>query len=349
MQEVTESRTIGIGLDSTIRSQRVSNAIECLVQYITEDCTDAIAIVPDERFHTGEDVELRMFVPLERSPIKCTGRIVWHSEGEEFIKGRSGYSTRIFINHISRVDRRRLELAIAQKRAFIGCGRRFDLREPAVTATVEAAVQLGSEHDLKRDIGDSAALVAEIESLRRSIAELENTLKQQTRKTSQARKLGVYNVLVVDDERANLNALERTLRREYKVFSATNGEDALSIMERNDIDLIIADHRMPGMTGVEFLEKTLEKHPDTIRTILTAYTDESLLMDAINRAHVHRYVSKPWEPEEITAIVREGIGVYETASASGEPNTQPTLETGIASRAQFKGALQFQKKLDRQI
>jgi signal transduction histidine kinase len=117
--------------------------------------------------------------------------------------------------------------------------------------------------------------------------------------------LALYNILVVDDEVSSLNALERALRREYTVFSATSGEDALAIMEERHIDLIIADYRMPGMTGVELVEKALEKYPNTIRVILTAYTNENLLMDAINMIRVHGYLAKPWEPEEIKALIRK--------------------------------------------
>jgi len=118
------------------------------------------------------------------------------------------------------------------------------------------------------------------------------------------------NILVVDDEVSNLNALQRALRREYNVLSATNGEDALTIMEQNDIALIIADHRMPGMTGVELLEKSLRKYPNIIRVILTAYTNEKLLMDAINTVHAHGFLAKPWEPEEITSVVGKWIASY---------------------------------------
>jgi len=117
----------------------------------------------------------------------------------------------------------------------------------------------------------------------------------------------LHNILVVDDDMSNLNALKRALRREYNVFLATNGQDALSIMEQNDIDLIIADHRMPGMTGMELLEKILQKHPDIIRIVLTAYADERLFMDAINIVHAHGLISKPWEPEEIKAIAKKWI------------------------------------------
>jgi len=122
--------------------------------------------------------------------------------------------------------------------------------------------------------------------------------------------VGLYNILVVDDEVSNLNALRRALRSEYNVFTATNSQDALTIMEQNDIALIIADHRMPGMTGVELLEKTLQRYPNTIRVILTSYTDEKLLIDAINMVHAHGYLTKPWEPEEITSIVKRWMNLY---------------------------------------
>ena len=125
-----------------------------------------------------------------------------------------------------------------------------------------------------------------------------------------------YNILIVDDEVSNLNVLERTFRSDYKVFSATGGNDALTIMEQNNIALVIADYRMPGMTGIEFLETVLQKYPDTIRIILTAYTDQKLLMDAINLGHVHHYTTKPWESESVRAMVREQLdNVYMTREA----------------------------------
>jgi response regulator RpfG family c-di-GMP phosphodiesterase len=111
----------------------------------------------------------------------------------------------------------------------------------------------------------------------------------------------------VDDEMGNLSALKRFLRREYNVFSATNGEDALAVMEQESIGLVIVDYRMPGMTGAEPPEKTRQEYPNTVRIILTAYGDESLLMEVVNIVNAHGLMAKPWEPEEIESIVGKWI------------------------------------------
>jgi response regulator RpfG family c-di-GMP phosphodiesterase len=119
-----------------------------------------------------------------------------------------------------------------------------------------------------------------------------------------------HNILVVDDEEDVLDALERTLRDEYHVFSAANGEDALSIVEKHDIALVIADHRMPGMTGIELLRTVMEKSPNTIRVILSGYIDQKMLMDAISTVHIHDIISKPYGIEEVRFTVRRWVEQY---------------------------------------
>ncbi len=114
-----------------------------------------------------------------------------------------------------------------------------------------------------------------------------------------------YNILLVDDEANVLSSLGRALRREYGVFSAANGMEALTVMEKNNIDLVIADYHMPGMTGVELLEKTLEKYPNTIRIFLTASVNQQLLRDAINIVNAHGYITKPWDNEEVKALIKK--------------------------------------------
>lgn len=120
-----------------------------------------------------------------------------------------------------------------------------------------------------------------------------------------------YNILVVDDEINNLKLLKRTFRKDYNVFMATSGREGLELLKDNKIDLIITDQRMPEMTGVEFLEKTIEDFPDIIRLIITGYTDADALIKAINTGRVYRYIKKPWDPEELKNTVKRALESYQ--------------------------------------
>ena len=305
--EITGVEKIDVGFSGTIEFRPTGDTIECVIQYITKDFSDAVVFTSDPRVSRGEDVVLMISLPLDRTPVKCFGKIVARSVRTETLEETNGYLARIFISDISRLDRRRLELVIVQRKAFISAGKGVNIDKPAKSSTQPAG-------EPAKEGRNAEALASEIESLKGSLTNLENTVKQQKDRLEQANRIDAYNILVVDDEVANLSALERTLRalkqtfgHDYNIFSATNGKDALEIMAKHDVGFIIADQRMPGMTGVEFLEKTLVLYPDTVRIMLTAYTDEQLLMDAINKVHVHGYISKPWEPEEILALLREGL------------------------------------------
>jgi signal transduction histidine kinase len=120
-----------------------------------------------------------------------------------------------------------------------------------------------------------------------------------------------HGILVVDDEVRIVELLHRELGRAYKVFTATSGEEALKILDKEPIVLVIADQRMPGMSGTELMERIVQSYPDIIRILLTGYTDLNALVDAINRGQVYRYISKPWEPEELKIIVQQSIERYE--------------------------------------
>ncbi|MEM8642771.1 MAG: response regulator [Cyanobacteria bacterium P01_G01_bin.54] len=118
-------------------------------------------------------------------------------------------------------------------------------------------------------------------------------------------------VLVVDDERDNLDLLYRTLRREYHVFRAENGPNALEILNQEaDMSVIISDQRMPIMTGTEFLGLSAQKYPDIIRILLTGYTDVDDLVEAINSGKVFKYVTKPWDATELMEIVRQALDTH---------------------------------------
>jgi serine phosphatase RsbU (regulator of sigma subunit) len=116
-----------------------------------------------------------------------------------------------------------------------------------------------------------------------------------------------YSLLVVDDELANLQKLKRTFLGDFEVFDAQSGEEALSLLKERRFTAIITDQRMPGITGVELLNCSLESSPEAVRIILTGYTEVEDLMEAINKGQVHRYVTKPWEPFSLKQTVIQDI------------------------------------------
>ncbi len=119
-------------------------------------------------------------------------------------------------------------------------------------------------------------------------------------------------VLFVDDEENILKSIRRLLADEpYEVLTATSGERGLEILRGSDnVGLIVTDQRMPGLTGVEFLKQALEIAPDAPRILLTGYADITATIDAINKGGAHRYISKPWNDEELILIIREAVGRY---------------------------------------
>ena len=122
-----------------------------------------------------------------------------------------------------------------------------------------------------------------------------------------------YGILLVDDEEAILESLELTLAPEYRVFTASRGEEGLAILEQEEIALIIVDQVMPGMSGVDILEQVSERSPRTIRMLLTGYADMNSLVRAINDGRIYRYLPKPWEPDELRMDVRRALEAYQLA------------------------------------
>jgi len=123
-----------------------------------------------------------------------------------------------------------------------------------------------------------------------------------------------YGILIVDDEPAILESLELTLRADYRVHTAASGEAGLEILEREEIALVIADQVMPSMSGVEFLEKAIDRNPSAIRMMLTGYADIGSLALAINEGRIYRYIQKPWEPDEVRLNVKRALESYGLAT-----------------------------------
>ncbi len=119
-----------------------------------------------------------------------------------------------------------------------------------------------------------------------------------------------YPVLYVDDEPENLRIFELGFRREFSIVTASSGEEGLRILNEQPIALVLSDHRMPGMTGVEFLTRVRELDPKTIRVLVTAYGDAETLSVAINDGSIYRYVPKPWEADDLRLTLKRSIEVY---------------------------------------
>jgi adenylate cyclase len=137
-----------------------------------------------------------------------------------------------------------------------------------------------------------------------------------------------FAVLYVDDEEHNLISFKAVFRKEYEIHTATSGEAGLEIIRNHPVDLIITDQRMPGMTGIQFLEHVVPEYPDTIRMILTGFSDVEAIIGAINTGRVFRYITKPWNENELrmtienarqlSDVTKKNKALLETLKQKGE-------------------------------
>jgi len=116
-----------------------------------------------------------------------------------------------------------------------------------------------------------------------------------------------YHLLYVDDEEDNLFAFKAVFRRYHRVSLALGGKEALEVLEKEEVDLLISDQRMPSMTGVELLEIVRAKYPNIIRMILTGYSDMNAIVDSINKGKIYHYFTKPWDFEEVRIVLDNAL------------------------------------------
>ena len=121
-----------------------------------------------------------------------------------------------------------------------------------------------------------------------------------------------HKILIVDDEPANLRVLERLIASEYDAVTANSGAEALELLSRHDFAMIISDQRMPGMSGLDLLKRAAQMRQQTIRILLTGYTDVETLVEAINSGVVYKYATKPWANDDLMLIVKRGLEYYES-------------------------------------
>ena len=135
------------------------------------------------------------------------------------------------------------------------------------------------------------------------------------------------NILYVDDEENNLVSFKATFRIKYNVFIAIGAKEAMTILDSKPIEIIITDQRMPNITGVEFLEKVIEKYIDPMRILLTGYADMTAVIDAVNKGKIFHYLSKPWNEEELDMTITRAFEVYKKNLEIKEMN----LKLGISN------------------
>lgn len=119
------------------------------------------------------------------------------------------------------------------------------------------------------------------------------------------------NVLYIDDEPNNITSFRAAFRRLFNIFTAESAEEGRKILEKETIQVILSDQRMPKMTGIEFFQSILVSHPDPIRILITGYTDINAVIDAINVGQVYKYLSKPWNEEEVKNTIYKSYEVFD--------------------------------------
>src|SRR5262245_41213268 len=143
-----------------------------------------------------------------------------------------------------------------------------------------------------------------------------------------------FDILVVDDEEDNLDAFRFSFRRSFTLHYAVGGMAALDRLHTLDPAVIVSDQRMPGMNGIELLERAKQIRPDTVAILLTAYADLDVLIHAVNSGAVDRYVQKPWDSKEMAIILRQCVASFATVRENKRLREQLALYTGYLEREQ---------------
>jgi K+-sensing histidine kinase KdpD len=119
-----------------------------------------------------------------------------------------------------------------------------------------------------------------------------------------------YTILYVDDEESNLRIFKNTFRKQYNILTALSGSEGLELLEQGNIDLILTDQRMPGMSGIDFLKKAIDKFPELNRILVTAYSDYDILREAVNELKIFQYVEKPWKEDDIKTTIDSALEIH---------------------------------------
>jgi len=120
--------------------------------------------------------------------------------------------------------------------------------------------------------------------------------------------MGRHQILVVDDEKLVLNAIKRTLRSEnYTTLTAQSGDEGLILLENHDVELVVSDYNMPGMSGLDFLKRVKKDYPHILTIMLTGHAEIEIAINAINEAGVYKFILKPWEDADLKITIRRAL------------------------------------------
>lgn len=133
-------------------------------------------------------------------------------------------------------------------------------------------------------------------------------MSEVDQKTSHKEKL---TLLYVDDEVNNLKSFKAAFRRDFKIYTAESGAEGREVLEKHPISIVLTDQRMPFMTGVEFLESIVPDFPDTIRILITGFSDIQAVIDAINKGRIYHYVQKPWDETYLKNIISNAFETHQ--------------------------------------
>lgn len=192
-----------------------------------------------------------------------------------------------------------------------------DILFESIVATKEIQWRL---RDVARDLAlhSSAFTSAESEAFNPLIAMLDAEpgrkflMRSATKNGTTEHDEATTNLLLVDDEENVLAALIRALHPlGYTIFKANSGEEALEIMAKNDIGVILSDHRMPGMTGIELLSRVKTMYPNTVRLVLSGHADAATITDAITLGAIYKFLNKPWDLGELNTVLARAFEIYQ--------------------------------------
>jgi two-component system response regulator HupR/HoxA len=139
-------------------------------------------------------------------------------------------------------------------------------------------------------------------------------------------------VLVVDDETRSLDSIRRNLEEDFRILTASSADEARGLLERHEVSVILCDQRMPGTSGVKFLKEVREAWPDTVRIIISGYTDSQDIIAGINDAGIYQYVLKPWVPEHLLSTVAKAAEARSLQMQTQRLNLELRTSTPVLRR-----------------